>query len=724
MSGPKRARDEPEWESGARRRRVTIARDDYRDRFRPGLFDPISLRDERQNYMSASPYRHGVISQLISPNFLKDVRKEIVQNVSFAPKETDIYKIYQSGDLANLDGLDGMSLKRLPSLLTLRNALYSSAFREFLSSVTDAGPLSGKKTDMAINIYTPGCHLLCHDDVIGSRRVSYILYLLDPEEQWGRYWGGALRLYPTKPYKSSEGTLIKVPTSDPTKSIQPVWNQLSFFAVEPGQSFHDVEEVLAAQQPELNDQRVRIAISGWYHIPQEGEIGFQEGLEEKLAESSSLTQLQGKNDEHDLPKANPQKYVDKETQMSSIGSSDPLLQNARNGVADSKSKGTNEVELEEDTDDDILTEPEINLLLKYLHPTFLTPDTIDSLRTSFEDSSLLLIKDFLNPTYAKTLRDYITLQPDKLPHNTKKVEAQPPWTVACPPHKHRYLFMTPIAPDPSHQNLLSIKVKELSPLKELLTVLLPSPAFGKWLHLATDLTLTTHDVRARRFRRGYDYTLATGYEEEQPRLELTLGLTPSGGWEDDEKEEDEKEEEGAESDKKPQPVEGNDNASELDPSELDPLQTADVHAMAMAKRLHDPPKTATRDTFDSVGGYEVYLPPASKDAKIADPAVYQTAMEGDGEDDVLFSMAAGWNRLSLVLRDKGVMKFVKYVSAMAKGDRWDVVGEFGVVDDEEGEDRAEDGEEDDEGDDEGKEDSESTTDVAEAAEEELDSDSD
>ena len=639
------------------------------------------------------------------------MRQEILENLSFTPKETDIYKIHQSGDLANLDGLDDASLKRLPSLLILRDALYSSDFREFLSSITMAGPLSGKKTDMAINVYTPGCHLLCHDDVIGSRRVSYILYLLDPEQPWGRHWGGALRLYPTKPYKSSDGTKINVPASDPTRLVQPAWNQLSFFAVLPGQSFHDVAEVLAARNEELNQQRVRMAISGWYHIPQEGENGFEEGQEEELASKSSLTQLQSRNDEHDLPKANPKSYIDKETQLSISSSADPPLQDTGKGANDCKSNGTTKAEPEGNTEDDILTESEINFLLKYLSPTFLTPDTIDSLQQSFGNFSCLLIKSFLSPIYAKSLRDFISSQPDTLPHNTKKIEAQPPWTVACPPHKHRYLFMAPNAPDPNHQNLLSTKTKEMSPMRELLTILLPSLAFSKWLHLATGLTLTTYDIRARRFRRGYDYSLATGYEEEHPRLELTLGLTTSKGWEDDEDEETA--EEGAESDKKTATGEADGNAAGQQPP-----PTAGAPAIAVAAPNYNPPKPDARNPDDSVGGYEVYMStdPASDNAPAADPAVYQSANDEDDDDGVLFSMAPGWNRLSLVLRDKGVMKFVKYVSARAQGDRWDAVGEFGVDDTgEDEEDEEDEGEEDDE---------ESTTDLAEAAEDELDSNSD
>ena len=40
-----------------------------------------------------------------------------------------------------------------------------------------------------------GCHLLCHDDVIGTRRVSYIVYLTDPDDPWVKEDGGALELY-------------------------------------------------------------------------------------------------------------------------------------------------------------------------------------------------------------------------------------------------------------------------------------------------------------------------------------------------------------------------------------------------------------------------------------------------------------------------------------------------------------------------------------------------
>lgn len=77
-----------------------------------------------------------------------------------------------------------------------------------------------------------------------------------------------------------------------------------------------------------------------------------------------------------------------------------------------------------------------------------------------------------------------------------------------------------------------------------------------------------------------------------------------------------------------------------------------------------------------------------------DPAVYRSssktkkptvADEDAGEeddDDALLTVQPGFNKLLLVLRDEGIMRFVKYVSALANGSRWDVSGEYSLVVDE------------------------------------------
>lgn len=621
--------------NGSSKKRA-ISDQDAHNNFRKGLFNTDVLQDYRANYAKSEPYKHAVINSLIDDKLLRNVRKEIRENISFTPKETDIYKIHQSGDLANLDGLDDSSLSRLPSLLTLRDSLYSSAFRKYLSAITGSGPLSGVKTDMAVNVYTPGCHLLCHDDVIGSRRVSWILYLLDPDHPWKPEWGGALRLYPTETVTTEKGDKVKVPQPDFSVSIPPAWNQLSFFTVQPGESFHDVEEVYKRAEKGLEDDggRIRMAISGWFHIPQEGEDGYEEGLEEKLAERSSLAQLQGgKADILDRPQPN---WVP-----------NPNWDETGNNAEDE------------------LTADEIDFLIKYLNPNYLTPDTVEELAGMFSDESSLRLAEFLSPKFSARLRDYVQskdheVEPSLSPNPYYKASEV---GVACPPHKHRYFYrkaVQPIPPTPYPDT------EKLTPYDDLVDLLFPHPAFQKWISLVTGITLTKSNVYARRFRRGVDYTLATAYEEEDPQLEVCLGITPSRGWGDEEEE----------------PENGNDQSNNTSANGKAKEKLSDVE--------HKPAEE------DSVGGYEMYMAGEEDDdtdggapepsthtgagqrrKTKADPAVYRSS--GDDEDDgVLFSMPAGWNNLSIVLRDRGVLRFVKYVSKAAKGDRWDVCAEYGV----------------------------------------------
>ncbi|ODA83945.1 hypothetical protein RJ55_02462 [Drechmeria coniospora] len=597
----------------------SLSAEEAAKRFRAGLLDKSVLGSYTDEYAASTPYKHAVIHELVDDKLLRSVRDEIRNNVELTPKETDIYKIHQSGDLANLDGLDDESLAKLPSLLALRDAVYSETFRNYVSAITGCGPLSGRKTDMAINVYTPGCYLLCHDDVIGSRRVSYILYLTDPDKPWQPEWGGALRLFPVQELENEDGEVAKTPLPDVVKVIPPAWNQLSFFAVQPGESFHDVEEVYHADtkaQLERDGGRVRMAISGWFHIPQLGEEGYVEGEEEKNAMNSSLMQLQGNPAQYDLPKPQPVK-----------------VPNSKGGQDD-------------------FQEADLEFLLKYMAPTYLTPDTLEQIADHFEETSSITLADILSKKFSHRLREYVTAQENQPPPaDGASVDESSGWKVARPPHKQRYLYQHPSQLRPA---------KEESPVTELLDILLPSRQFRQWLQVATGCTVESSDVVARRFRRGQDYTLATGHDGK-PRLELSLAITPTSGWGDDDDADAEAEAE---------------------------MERAKPKGKGKGKAKAEPEESAKERDGDEVGGHEVYM--AGDDDDDEDAAIYKSS---GGDDNILFFQAAAWNKLAIVLRDSGALKFVKYVSRRAQGDRWDLSAVFEVAeqDDEDGHDNGEGG---------------------------------
>ncbi|KAE9985369.1 hypothetical protein BLS_008308 [Venturia inaequalis] len=638
----KRKNQEAQKANGSKKRAISDG--DAKDCFGKHVFSKQSAYTTE--YAKSQPYKHGVIQGLIDPSLLRKVRHEIKEHLHFTPKETDIYKIHQSGDLANLDGLDNSSLSRLPSLLKLRDALYSAPFRKYISHVSHSGPVSGKKTDMAINVYTPTCHLLCHDDVIGSRRISYILYLTDPDKPWKAEWGGGLRLYPTTKMKSKDGTESIVPSPDFSHTIPPAFNQLSFFAIQPGESFHDVEEVYTKKEGDTEDDggRIRMAISGWYHIPQEGEEGYEEGLEEKLADRSSLNQLQSKADDFDLPV--------------------PVWKEVKDAPET------------EDEDGAPFTDAEIDWLLQFINPNYLTPDTVEAIKESFEENSVATLGEFLRPKFAAKLREYIELldkeSPGSLPAFKGKLDKV---GVARPPHKHRFVYRQP--------TFKAKKKSSDSPLDQLLEHLLPSPLFARWLALITGLSFSRAEFMARRFRRGLDYTLATSYNDPEPQLELCLGITPTPGWGADEPEEEEDAEALAKSVR-----EENSKAPEPEP------EPVGGYEMYMAGDEDEDDEGSDHGIEIPQGGASSTGAGQRKERKTkSDPAIYKSA--GDEEDDgVLFNNAASWNTLTLVLRDTGVMKFVKFVSESAKGDRWDLVGNFSVKEDENDEDEDEDEEND------------------------------
>ncbi|TIB38636.1 hypothetical protein E3P86_01525 [Wallemia ichthyophaga] len=544
--------------------------EDVSEYFSDGLFAPSSAQDYRAAYKQSSPYKHAVIPKLFEENLLLKAREELLK-LSFKEKETDIYKITQSGDFSNIHLLPEDERAELPTLLTLRNMLYSAQFRRFLREVTGCGPLSGVKTDMSTNNYGSGCHLLNHDDVIGTRRISFILYLPLPEPAWEPQFGGALELYPL----SSPPTNPTTPAPKPSVSIPPSFNQFAFFEVQPGHSFHSVEEV--AFHPKLQHKSVsggvgqRISISGWFHrpVPEEEEY---EGAQPELTKSS-LEQL----------------YAAALRPLTSYGDSEKAPSY-----------------IPEKLDDE-----EVNELQQLVNPMYLDIKTIELLQSKFLEDSHVLLTDFLKEDIANALHEQIKRRDQvdsvarskrveknnygtsyKIPSHTTGEDND--WKLVGPPHIQRYVSLT------RHDN---------DDLFARVNRLFASKPFRALLSILTSSIPETHLIESRRFRPGLDYTLARGEKStsETSRLDVGLNLTDND------------------------------------------------------------------DIWQSgaVGGWDVWL----NGEEDSDEATYGDSGDGD-EDAPLLSLPPHFNRLHIVLRDAGLLHFVKYVSTRAMNSRWDVTGEW------------------------------------------------
>ncbi|KAG5639711.1 hypothetical protein H0H81_005894 [Sphagnurus paluster] len=641
--------------------------------FAAGLFDHTTTAKLHAAYVANQPFKYAVVENLFHDELLKNVKDECLSELSFTEKETDIYKVNQTGDLASLNYLTASQISLLPNLLALRDALYSPTFRAFLQTVTGCGPLSGTKQDMSVNSYTKGCHLLNHDDVIGSRRVSYILYMPLPHYTiWQKEWGGALELYPVKP--GPDGQLEPEPA--PSKSIPPSWNQFLFFEVQPGRSFHSVEEVVVGGEGE--DGRERLSISGWFHAAQEGEAGY-------------------------VPDTTPPDTKSSREQLTSTATvftpypDDPTAPHP----------------------DTALPEEHIGFLSEFLNPVYLQPRTMDTLSARFAEESSLELHSFLSHSLAHSLQPRLRELDTRDGLGADRAGRIPPhsagtggaWRVQGPPHKWRYCALEPLGAGAPVEAVTPRAAQRSSDeiLRSLQDELFPSAAFRAWLAAVSRLLPMSYAAQARRFRPGLDYTLATS-EEREVRLEVVLGLTPGagerevkneregpvsngngdvlasalddvrgwqaaewGGWEcymAPHNEEDDPAVYRSGSSSKP-PANGNSNSN------------GNAHASSSSAKpngsAHGAQQngTSSRSSSSSSKGSASPPPPVDEDHDMEDE---------EDEDSTLLTVQPGFNRLLLVLRDERVMRFVKYVSAAAEGSRWDVCGEYEVgmvADDEE-----------------------------------------
>ena len=636
-------------------------------------------------FAAGKPFPHVLVRGLCEEGRMRVVLEEAKAQLRLDLKETDLFKMYQSCDMASLEeaggaggalGGDGGALH----LLALRDALYAQEFRETVARVVGLprGGL-GARVDCSVNVYARGGHLLPHDDVIGTRRVAYVVYLTDPDRPWADADGGGLELYGTEapaavaaasgsgpgsgPGPGSEpasssfgggGAGRRVPGSAPKVVVTPEFNSMILFGVEAGVSFHAVAEVLRAESP-------RVAISGWYHVPEETPEERRAVADMIIAqdayEKEEIARLPGGDEGYEVL---PEGTLDIETP-------DAVELEDKVGRGEADAEGAEE-EGEEEVEEEVPLPPlepmgasDLEALSVYIAPEYLEFRTMEAMRARFRAESSLQLTGFLKADLAAELeRSAAAFDARQLggcgdgvpaPHLGPQAGggAWEGCAVRGPIHAQRYVAWTADS-RPGASDSAAMPQRMAS---GLLRGLFLSSAFARYIHRLTHVKPVERRGEVRLFRAGRDYTVAHAGQLrgcEQPILDCFLpclvqtygrrktlhaaeGVVPQGGG-----------------------VEVDSDGEEVDP---------DADAWA----------------DDSVGGYQSYIV-ADEDESNGDVIGLQGSeeivkmREEDGGE--LLHVAAAHNTLALVLQDAGVLRFTKYVSALAPSSRWDVSVQFRV----------------------------------------------
>ena len=382
--------------------------------------------------------------------------------------------------------------------------------------------------------------------------------------------GGALELYAVEP-----ATANVLPS--PVHVLPPQFGSLVLFCVQPGVSYHAVQEVASNE--------ARLSISGWFHaaIPPKGADSI-----------ATLAQLE--------------RGVEATNCLESIALTTPRIRKA-------------------------LTSKQEARLASVVHPAYLMASTIIAVRKQLEGNGAALLSNFLRPEVAAVLTRTTNvadrrdgLAEGSMPHDGPQYRAglrRKCWALIGPPQLQRYLRysraekgigvangMEELAGDSEGSSIDAQSPRgpgaQLDALREVMT----SGPFLQLMSIITGLMPSACTSQVRRFRPGMDYTLAhVGTQCQSVTLDATLSFVAS----------------------------------------------SQEHQMLWES--------------GDVGGFECHVS-ASNDHGAAE--VYRADETSAG----VTSIHAQANALSLVRRDMETMKFIKYVSAMAPGSRWDVAVEY------------------------------------------------
>lgn len=332
-----------------------------------------------------------------------------------------------------------------------------------------------------------------------------------------------------------------------------------------------------------------------------------------------------------------------------------------------------------------LTPSHLTFLKQFLAPSYLTTATLEKLAGQFVAASEIVLHNFLHPELAAKIKAETEAADKAAFGDSKQIPGQDAgegdgWSLQGPASKHRYAT-------------LSSPSQSTPALQEIVTKLLPSEEFRAWLSVVSSLALMAYRTEARRFRRGLDYTLANGESSSgEVRLDACLGLSwwadvepgseaedtliAHGGWEcylaaPDENEDPETYQSGLAK----RAAALNDAGIEDEPKDEPKAETEAPKTDPVESEVAASTSDRAKEVSISMGGVELEFDPDQFSDGDFDT---DESEAGDDDEGPLLTLPVGWNKMLLVLRDPGVMRFVKYLSAAAPGSRWDVGGEWEV----------------------------------------------
>ena len=193
----------------------------------------------------------GIVSAVYPVVYLKDFLPDDrytqleagLRSISYEKKHSDLFRFSQTGDLNKTSATAALRTKIVANLLPAVERIVGR-------------PLSRTLVDLSSQLYSRNEYLLPHDDRLDSRRVAFVLYLVDGAGDFAEADGGALEFFPTD-WRGEPTHAVG------TQKFYPQANTLIFFEVSRS-SHHQVQQVLSG--------RSRRSVAGWLHDPSSDEV--------------------------------------------------------------------------------------------------------------------------------------------------------------------------------------------------------------------------------------------------------------------------------------------------------------------------------------------------------------------------------------------------------------------------------------------------------------------